>query len=837
MKQPDFELFSGLNLHNHNLIAAETTWKERFFFYLFILLLGLSGAFACFYTAFPLPVYWQVVIPCAFIFSTAFTALFLAPPRPFLRIILTALGLSALLLLIISPLSDNLIQGFIRTFNIVILMYERNSGYDFFTLSAQPAAVGAIAAANTTFAVTALFFLALLLAWLLIRKRNAFACILLTLPFLAVSLLFIIIPHYAALTALLLFWAFLLLYGNRQAHPASFALLPVLTVCLLLIALLFPMNSYQRPELAEDLRNGLTEMPSISALYRTGGVAGNTNRVNLQYAGNVSYTGKSVLRLQTSNPNTDYLKGFVGGIYTGISWESLPEEDYQELNEILDGLKIQNLPRLFSERLQSYNYLDRSAYEYEYALTIQNIGVNARCIYAPYGLISGPAELPGIDFVHDLFLRSGNELFGAKEYSMRASGLPDVNRYTTLYYRIVGQFSRDPRRRALLTQLGLDRSFDSYRQMDEWTMPAQLMAALGPEQAAFAGVAQEYTRFVYEHYTQLPEELQDILAEYREAYDLDTEHYPWPSMLAEAIIRQIQSDNSYTLSPGLTPAGRDFVEYFLLENHRGYCVHFATAAAALLRSSGIPARYAEGFVISSRDNVSSDGWIYIPDSRAHAWVEVYYSGVGWVPLEATPGVYDGIIDHDALETAAAIQSFMESLEEKAAAEAADSPELAEETEDEQESEAAAAEAEIPDETGQVKASPEEEQNPLTSIPGRILTSFTALGLLVAAAFINRKLRIETRGKKFGQADRSQAALAIYDYLIKLPPHLQRAADFSGRLPGDLYAVVLQARFSRHALTEQELSELLRYAEDLVQEAQKKTALWRCLIDKYIDALY
>ena len=50
----------------------------------------------------------------------------------------------------------------------------------------------------------------------------------------------------------------------------------------------------------------------------------------------------------------------------------------------------------------------------------------------------------------------------------------------------------------------------------------------------------------------------------------------------------------YDTEPGATPAGKDFVEYFLFENRKGFCVHFASAGTLLFRLAGKEARYAEG---------------------------------------------------------------------------------------------------------------------------------------------------------------------------------------------------------------------------------------------------
>jgi transglutaminase-like putative cysteine protease len=99
----------------------------------------------------------------------------------------------------------------------------------------------------------------------------------------------------------------------------------------------------------------------------------------------------------------------------------------------------------------------------------------------------------------------------------------------------------------------------------------------------------------------------------------------------------------YTLSPGAVPRNTDFVDYFLKENKNGYCTYFATAATLMLRSYGIPARYAEGYMLTTDEldeAMTQEGTeqvvatIYGKD--AHAWVEVFLDGIGWINVDATP---------------------------------------------------------------------------------------------------------------------------------------------------------------------------------------------------------
>ena len=108
---------------------------------------------------------------------------------------------------------------------------------------------------------------------------------------------------------------------------------------------------------------------------------------------------------------------------------------------------------------------------------------------------------------------------------------------------------------------------------------------------------EQYRSFVYETYTKLPQEGLDRLKNdfSKEAVGKEAEN------LADAITyikNYLESTTSYTLSPGRLPKGKDFVEYFLYENKLGYCAHYASAGALMLRTMGYPARYVEGYAIN-----------------------------------------------------------------------------------------------------------------------------------------------------------------------------------------------------------------------------------------------
>ena len=66
---------------------------------------------------------------------------------------------------------------------------------------------------------------------------------------------------------------------------------------------------------------------------------------------------------------------------------------------------------------------------------------------------------------------------------------------------------------------------------------------------------------------------------------------------------------------------------------KGYCEQFAGTFAAFARSLGLPARVAVGF---TQGTLGPDGLYHVEGKHAHAWPEVYFSGIGWVPFEPTP---------------------------------------------------------------------------------------------------------------------------------------------------------------------------------------------------------
>ncbi len=108
-----------------------------------------------------------------------------------------------------------------------------------------------------------------------------------------------------------------------------------------------------------------------------------------------------------------------------------------------------------------------------------------------------------------------------------------------------------------------------------------------------------------------------------------------PLERVKAIEDFLKSEYAYSLDVPPLPPGQDAVDHFLFETRRGYCEHFATAHAVLCRLAGVPSRVVTGYATGEYNPVTGLYEVTLDD--AHAWVEVYLAGVGWVTREPTPG--------------------------------------------------------------------------------------------------------------------------------------------------------------------------------------------------------
>lgn len=150
--------------------------------------------------------------------------------------------------------------------------------------------------------------------------------------------------------------------------------------------------------------------------------------------------------------------------------------------------------------------------------------------------------------------------------------------------------------------------------------------AISPEYAALEA---QYASFVRKNYLDI---MPDLKAEFSRIINENGIDPSSPTLIQD-VIDYVSEAAEYSLE-AVVPSGKDPLLYFLEEGKEGKCTEFAGAATLIYRTLGIPARITTGFLVADAD-AGKD--ITVKSQNAHAWVEIYLNGIGWVLVDPTPG--------------------------------------------------------------------------------------------------------------------------------------------------------------------------------------------------------
>lgn len=637
-------------------------------------------------------------------------------------------------------------------------------------------------------ALTLLFFaagLALLLGISMVRFHSHWLTLLLMLVLLLPALCAEAWPEWSPFLAMIAAWTTLWLSSlSRRAAPRETArltalALPAIGLLLTGLTLLLPSTDYTRPLWADQAKFQLNTLgnhllslwqelgPSGSASPSSGGEG---EMIDLAAAGPRQYTGRRVLNLESDQTGKFYLRGISAAVYDGSSWTQLDDTAYAHLEETT-GYRFSGAgqPLFFPAEASSSKAL--------HTLTITNIAAPDTCLYLPYHLVSASQdELQG-QFVRDSYLAPSDSVWSR----------------TVIFQSDILKQGAEP------SLSGAAARWELF-----------------------------YRSFVYEFYTQVPEGFWTASAAWRlEAQDLDlpvSDLSAYPAQYQPVLETALQigqalaATTEYDASAPYTPEGEDFVLWFLNESHQGYCMHYASAAVLLLRAQGIPARYVSGYTAT----LERPGRTDVPDSAAHAWVELYLDGYGWYPLEVTPGG-GGV---SGSESAA----MLGELPPVSSEEAIDSTPAPAET-------APPALTAVPGDEA-VSSSPtpaptpelldEPASGPVPFLP---LLLLFGIGLsLLLLSHLRRRLVRWLRELRFRSPDTNRAAIAAYRCLLRLEP-------WGGEISERIQALAGKAAFSPHVLTEEERAVLVDYLHQETLYVDQNLTNWKRFLFRYLYALH
>lgn len=155
----------------------------------------------------------------------------------------------------------------------------------------------------------------------------------------------------------------------------------------------------------------------------------------------------------------------------------------------------------------------------------------------------------------------------------------------------------------------------------------------------WAEFEKSYRDYVHQNYTHIDEEtlayLKGIIEE--QGFDRNSKD------IVNQVAKYVQGCAKYSLDyDRALDSSENVVIDFLKTYKEGICQHYASAATLIYRALDIPARYTIGFVTPTKEGVVVD----VTAKQAHAWVEVYYDGIGWVMVEVTGGDESDDEDND-----------------------------------------------------------------------------------------------------------------------------------------------------------------------------------------------
>lgn len=307
----------------------------------------------------------------------------------------------------------------------------------------------------------------------------------------------------------------------------------------------------------------------------------------------------TALEVKVSKLEATYLRGFVGENYQSGKWEHLPYSVYDKSRKLM-------------------YWLDKNGF-----YGIGQLG-NVQKLIASSNTKA-----------YEVNVKDASKRYAYIPYELKRENSKWINWYNS--YITAGNFKR------MKTY-----KYDAYEDVSaHWTKAAGELLTSTDEESVKVYLENEswFNEFVYENYTYLSPSEMKLMREYAGNRGYGREGHLEYKQAVEKVRSYLNENFVYTDDPVLstnTACGNgDIMEAFFKE-HKGYDIHYATAATFMFRYYGIPARYVEGYLITLEDikKAKPGERIAVPQENIHAWTEIYIDGLGFVPIEVSPKYYD-----------------------------------------------------------------------------------------------------------------------------------------------------------------------------------------------------
>lgn len=325
---------------------------------------------------------------------------------------------------------------------------------------------------------------------------------------------------------------------------------------------------------------------------------------NLSELKPLELSGKVALKIVMNQPTSYYLRGFVGSEFYQNRWHRVSNYDSYENYNLFYWLHKDG----FSPLSQLYTVANLLEQQDEILGKVSLQYASKQYEYYPYEAVVSKKQTDNSILSVDSNIMS-NQLFGEDVYTFYA--YPNL---TKSYQLLQKEYKK---------QLGKNISENDPYVIDE----------------------RYYQEFVMKTYTKINDEERRILEKVLGKYDY-TEEKKSSKEVMNAIKVFLEKNMIYDTKVDDNIGDNNTISYILEYSNRGYSIHYATLATLLYRYYGIPARYVEGYLITPKDIKYTKAYeeVAIHGYNAHAWVEIYQNGIGWVPVEHTPPYYN-VMEH------------------------------------------------------------------------------------------------------------------------------------------------------------------------------------------------
>lgn len=300
------------------------------------------------------------------------------------------------------------------------------------------------------------------------------------------------------------------------------------------------------------------------------------------------------------------------------------EAEYVQLTNLIDEMAYirQFSPSAFKEYEDIFKYessitIEKSffvgqnpskAYEFFTANGLKNIVTDEQSsIYYYYGL--------------------DNIFFHGKEV------IEPANYRVDYYDRVPKEGTREY---ALLKKLTASKWMSLYEAVDEFKEEYDYDSVPKPKVLQTYTPMRQYDR-IEAHFLQIPSDIENPIRTLagKVVNGIDND---WDKAIAIENYLKGSGQYTYSLNAKAVPDEEDSVYDFLFKQKQGICQDFASSMVLMCRSIGLPARYVTGYKVTEK----KDDYYEVRVKDAHAFVEVYFAGYGWLEFDPTPSQNENI---------------------------------------------------------------------------------------------------------------------------------------------------------------------------------------------------